>query len=438
MAFWRIGNGFSSVSPIDKILDKNDHTLVDLLNEPDLLQELLAPNTKLIEYLRQPDVMAEMIRYIADMNDKLEDEGDSGGGSSTTGASGKATTADSNVSAGGDSGARAGAKHGLDDKPLPSTPVSSEMTDVDDDDNGELDLHTGSADVDMAESGSLSTETEYDSTNTTSSTTKAAKRSRESDSDSSSDKDEDDNNNESSTSNQDTGSASASSASAPKTGVSNKVKHGLLNRTGYTDDDEDEEDEDDEDDNNSNQSGNEAYDSSFDDIQETKQRHAQVCSEILSADVWSLTEALMECTDLIEEIWKILDYPTPLDISYASYFTKISEHLLDKKTDEMLAFIRSQKSFVKRFMKHIDNPPLMDFLLKVISSDKSDNSTGIIDVSVSPDASGGWGCAPDPPAPLAALESVRLRSQQLLRSRSHGVWGAAPADGGTLAPRREY
>ncbi|ANB11565.1 hypothetical protein AWJ20_4385 [Sugiyamaella lignohabitans] len=45
-------------------------------------------------------------------------------------------------------------------------------------------------------------------------------------------------------------------------------------------------------------------------------------------------------------------------------------------------------------------------------------------------ASGGWGAAPDPAAPLASLESGRLRSQHLLRSRSYGVWGGAPAAGG--------
>jgi SIT4-associating protein SAP185/190 len=48
------------------------------------------------------------------------------------------------------------------------------------------------------------------------------------------------------------------------------------------------------------------------------------------------------------------------------------------KMDEMLTFLLDQENLVDRFLKHIDNPPLMDFLLKVISTDKPDNPTGIV------------------------------------------------------------
>src|SRR5699024_14457 len=48
-----------------------DKTLEELLEEPDLLQELHAPNTKLIEFLRSPEIMVQMIKCIADMNHKV-------------------------------------------------------------------------------------------------------------------------------------------------------------------------------------------------------------------------------------------------------------------------------------------------------------------------------------------------------------------------------
>lgn len=109
-------------------------------------------------------------------------------------------------------------------------------------------------------------------------------------------------------------------------------------------------------------------------------RYAALASEILSADVWSLTDTVMESTANLNKLWSILELDAPLSINLATYFMKIMEHLLDMKCEEMISYlIDNQPSLVEKFMKHLANPPLMDFLLKLISTDKPDNSTGIID-----------------------------------------------------------
>lgn len=246
MAFWRIGNNFANTSPIDKLLDKQDHTLLDILDEADILQELLAPNTRLVEYLREPEIMQQLVKLVVD-----------------PGLS--APTQD------------------------PETKVS--ITKIDDEDSKQ-DSETRSKEKDA-----------FDST--------------------ANDNDHD---------------------------------------KPYHDDDDDDE-----------------HNHSYFDDEDSRERFAKIACEVLSSDVWSITEALMESPELIDEIWGILDYPTPLSMDHAGNFTKINEYLLDKKTDELLQYIKSQDAFVERFMRHIDNPPLMDFLLKVISSDKPDNSTGIIE-----------------------------------------------------------
>lgn len=115
-------------------------------------------------------------------------------------------------------------------------------------------------------------------------------------------------------------------------------------------------------------------------IQEIHSRRAQVAAEILSADAWSLTDSFMDNHDLLSKLWSVLDKPCPLSMVLSTYFMKINEHLLDMKIDEMLNFLLHQNNLVDRFLKHIDNPPLMDFLLKVISTDKQDIPTGIIDL----------------------------------------------------------
>jgi SIT4-associating protein SAP185/190 len=294
MAFWRIGNGFSTISTIDKILDKPDHSLIDLLEEQDLLQELLAPNTKLIEYLREPPVMQDMIKLILEAESPPGHEKDPGEESNELSKT--------------------------------ASPDSSK-------DEGKL--------VEQAES-----ESQSDSEQSTSS----------------SDFDQE--------------SAAIGTGSTPELVPLGKKQH--LPHSDQMDTDSDDED-DDEHHRHYREGDSDEENDPNKSLYETKHRHAQVCTQILSADVWSITETLMESETLIDELWKILDYPAPLDISYSTYFTKINEHLLDKKTDEMLAYIRKQKTFVKRIIKHIDNPPLMDFLLKIISSDKPDNSTGIIE-----------------------------------------------------------
>lgn len=278
MAFWRIGNGFSSISAIDKILDKPYHTLVEILEEPDLLTELLAPNTKLIEYLRSPEVMAEMIRLVIDLNIHSDEEQQN------------------------------------ENKEVPD----EEIHDVSEVGHNNIQEAKDHEHVATPETEGLEEES-IDNNN-------------EMETDTDSEDEEDD----------------------EEEHQRRLHSHPLEENTQIFSDDED---------------------------QGSHQRHAQICGEVLSAAVWSLTEALMESTDLLDELWQVLDDPE-LEIPFATYFTKINEHLLSKKTDEMLEFIRSQKFLVSRLMKHIDNPGLMDFLIKVICTDKPENTTGIIEVCI--------------------------------------------------------
>ena len=48
MSFWRTF-GFHTVSAIDTILDKEEHTLEELLDEEEILQEVKSQNKRLLE-----------------------------------------------------------------------------------------------------------------------------------------------------------------------------------------------------------------------------------------------------------------------------------------------------------------------------------------------------------------------------------------------------
>jgi SIT4-associating protein SAP185/190 len=111
-----------------------------------------------------------------------------------------------------------------------------------------------------------------------------------------------------------------------------------------------------------------------------RNRYAYVAAEILSSDNWSICEAVMENQPLLRKFWNFLKLPPPLDPLQASYFTKVNEALLDKKTEEMLALFKSLDGAVKNMLQHVDSPMVMDLLLKIISLEKADGGQGIVDV----------------------------------------------------------
>lgn len=114
--------------------------------------------------------------------------------------------------------------------------------------------------------------------------------------------------------------------------------------------------------------------------EQVESRRACMAAEILSADVWPISSAIMDHRELLDKLWSILDCTTSLSIVTSTYFMKINERLLDMDITGMMDFILMQDKIVDRFLNHVDNPPLMDFLLKVISADKPDSPTGIIEV----------------------------------------------------------
>jgi SIT4-associating protein SAP185/190 len=117
-----------------------------------------------------------------------------------------------------------------------------------------------------------------------------------------------------------------------------------------------------------------------DEREKKRNRYAYVAAEVLSSDNWSICESLMENQPLLRKFWEFLRLPPPLDPLQASYFTKVNEALLDKKTEEMLDLFKSIDGAVKNMLQHVDSPMVMDLLLKIISLEKAEGGQGIVDV----------------------------------------------------------
>jgi SIT4-associating protein SAP185/190 len=111
-------------------------------------------------------------------------------------------------------------------------------------------------------------------------------------------------------------------------------------------------------------------------------KRAYVACEILSSEVWSILDSIMANPEHLRGFWGFIRRPAPLDSIQASYFTKVNETLLDKKTGEMLELLKSMDDIVPAILQHVDNPMVMDLLLKLISLERAEGGQGIVDVSI--------------------------------------------------------
>ncbi|ETN37729.1 uncharacterized protein HMPREF1541_07352 [Cyphellophora europaea CBS 101466] len=116
-----------------------------------------------------------------------------------------------------------------------------------------------------------------------------------------------------------------------------------------------------------------------DESEKKRLKYAYVACEILSCETWSITEALMANTQHLTEFWDFLRKPPALEPLQAGYFTKVNECLLEKKTEDMLDFFKSLPGIVPAILQHVDCPMVMDLLLKIISLERADGGTGIVD-----------------------------------------------------------
>lgn len=114
--------------------------------------------------------------------------------------------------------------------------------------------------------------------------------------------------------------------------------------------------------------------------EKSRLKYAYIASEVLSAPSWSVIEAMMQSEESLRIFWRFLWDKAPLDALQSSYFYKVNEVLLDQKTPEMLAFVMSLNGIIETMLKHVDNPSVMDLLLKIISLDKPENGLGVTEV----------------------------------------------------------
>ena len=64
--FWRVP-GYSQPSPLEAMLDMDNFTLDELLDESDLIQECKSLNGRLVNFLKEPSTVRSLLNYLVDM-----------------------------------------------------------------------------------------------------------------------------------------------------------------------------------------------------------------------------------------------------------------------------------------------------------------------------------------------------------------------------------
>ena len=63
--FWRVP-GYSQPSPLEAILDLDNFTLEEVLDEADLIQECKSLNGRLVNFLKEPSTLRALLSYVVD------------------------------------------------------------------------------------------------------------------------------------------------------------------------------------------------------------------------------------------------------------------------------------------------------------------------------------------------------------------------------------
>ncbi|XP_063157248.1 serine/threonine-protein phosphatase 6 regulatory subunit 1 isoform X4 [Candoia aspera] len=96
-------------------------------------------------------------------------------------------------------------------------------------------------------------------------------------------------------------------------------------------------------------------------------KYPSVSCEILTSDVTQINDALGEDESLLRRLYGFLQTGGILNPLLASFFSKVMGILINRKTDQIVAFLRKKDDFVNLLLHHIGTSAIMDLLLRLLT-----------------------------------------------------------------------
>lgn len=96
-------------------------------------------------------------------------------------------------------------------------------------------------------------------------------------------------------------------------------------------------------------------------------KYPSVACEILTADVPQINDALGADESLLNRLYGFLQSSGCLNPLLASFFSKVMGILINRKTDQLVSFLRKKEDFVDLLLQHIGTSAIMDLLLRLLT-----------------------------------------------------------------------
>ncbi|KAM6223554.1 serine/threonine-protein phosphatase 6 regulatory subunit 1 [Rhynchocyon petersi] len=96
-------------------------------------------------------------------------------------------------------------------------------------------------------------------------------------------------------------------------------------------------------------------------------KYPSVACEILTSDVPQINDALGADESLLNRLYGFLQSSGSLNPLLASFFSKVMGILINRKTDQLVTFLRKKDDFVDLLLQHIGTSAIMDLLLRLLT-----------------------------------------------------------------------
>ncbi|XP_036765130.2 serine/threonine-protein phosphatase 6 regulatory subunit 1 isoform X3 [Manis pentadactyla] len=96
-------------------------------------------------------------------------------------------------------------------------------------------------------------------------------------------------------------------------------------------------------------------------------KYPSVACEILTSDVPQINDALGADESLLNRLYGFLQSSGSLNPLLASFFSKVMGILINRKTDQLVSFLRKKDDFVDLLLRHIGTSAVMDLLLRLLT-----------------------------------------------------------------------
>ncbi|XP_058136817.1 serine/threonine-protein phosphatase 6 regulatory subunit 1 isoform X2 [Dasypus novemcinctus] len=96
-------------------------------------------------------------------------------------------------------------------------------------------------------------------------------------------------------------------------------------------------------------------------------KYPSVACEILTSDVPQINDALGADETLLNRLYGFLRSSGSLNPLLASFFSKVMGILINRKTDQLVSFLRKKDDFVDLLLRHLGTSAIMDLLLRLLT-----------------------------------------------------------------------